>query len=448
MQTKSIFKLSVLTSALVLAGAVHALGLGKLTVQSSLGQPLSARIDLASVTKDELDTLVARVADPSLYRQNNLAYAGVLTRAKVTVERTPNGQAYLLVTTPSSVNEPYLDLMVEVSWASGRVVREYTFLLDPPGAGVPAPVVEPVTPVRQGTAAPRPPSAPAAAPAAAEASAPAAPAPRERAEPKAAAGEKYTVQRGDTLSRIATEVKPSNVTLEQMLVALFKSNESAFDGNMNRLRSGSILTIPAGEEAAATPTGEAARIVRMQATDWRSYRDRVAAGATEAQEAPGRVAGGRIGTTVQEATPAAPAGRDQLRVSREAGQGAAAAEQAAATNQALKDAQNRIAELEKTLKGLQQAIELRNQNLAQLQAQADAAKGKAAPPPAPAPPPVAKAPPLPVVPPRLVAPPVPDTVVVVTVPPLKVVAVVPPEAPPTPSVAPPIPASPPASASM
>ena len=211
MHTKSIFRLSVLTSALVLAGAVQALGLGKLTVQSSLGQPLSARIELSSASKEELDSLTAKVADPSLYRQNNLAYAPVLSRAKVTVERNAGGQPYLVVTTPTSVNEPYLDLMLEASWAAGRVVREYTFLLDPPGAGAPAPVVEPVTPVRQGSATTRPAAAPAAAPQRPPLPPPHPPpapaAPRERAEPKAAAGDKYTVQRGDTLSKIAAEVE-------------------------------------------------------------------------------------------------------------------------------------------------------------------------------------------------------------------------------------------------
>ncbi|MBK7744600.1 MAG: hypothetical protein IPI40_13540 [Betaproteobacteria bacterium] len=378
MQTKSIFRLSVLTSALVLAGAVQALGLGRLTVQSSLGQPLTAQIELTSASKEELDTLSAKVADPSLYKQNNLAYAPVLARARVAIERSASGQTYLLVSTPTSVNEPYLDLMVELNWASGRVVREYTFLLDPPGAGVPAPAVDPVAPVRQGRAPPR------AAPATAMAPAAAAPAPRAAAEPKAAAGDKYPVQRGDTLSKIAAEVKPSSVTLEQMLVALFKTNEAAFDGNMNRLRSGTILTIPAADEAGAMPAGEAAKIVRVQAADWRGYRDRVAAGAPEVQEATGRAAAGKIGTAVEEKTPAAPAGRDQLKVSPGAAPGrTAAAEQAAANAQALRDAQTRIADLEKTLKSLQQAVELKNQSLAQLQAQADVAKGKAAPAPAP-----------------------------------------------------------------
>ncbi len=401
MQAKTMFRLSVLTSALALAGAVNALGLGKLTVQSSLGQPLQARIELTAASREELDTLSAKVADPSLYRQNNLAYAAALSRARVSIERDANGQAYLNVTTAGSVNEPYLDLMVEINWASGRVVREYTFLLDPPGAGIPAPVVDPVAPVRQGAAPAR------AAPAAAAA-------PQARAEAQAKAGDTYTVKRGDTLSRIAAEAKPGNVTLEQMLVAIFKANQSAFDGNMNRLRSGSIITLPSADDAGATAAPEATKIVRVQAADWRDYRDRVAAGAPEVKDAGGRAAAGKIGTTVEEKTPAAPPGRDQLKVSREASTGkAAAAEQSVASTQQLKDAQTRIADLEKTLKSLQQAVDLKNQTLAQLQAQSEAAKGKAAEAPKAAPPPPASAkapepakavePPKPVEPPKVEA---------------------------------------------
>ena len=150
MRAKPILSLTLLAAALAMPGTAASLGLGKLTVQSSLGQPLSAQIELTSVAKEELDSLAARVADPALYRQNNLAYQGVLSRARVALERVPNGDAVLKVTTAASVNEPYLDLLVEVNWASGRVVRAYTFLLDPPGAVVPVTPVEPVTPARAG----------------------------------------------------------------------------------------------------------------------------------------------------------------------------------------------------------------------------------------------------------------------------------------------------------
>jgi pilus assembly protein FimV len=152
MRAKPILSLTLLAAALAHCGIAASLGLGRLTVQSSLGQPLSAQIEITSVAKEELDSVSARIADPSLYRQNNLSYQGVLSRARVAIERLPNGEAVLKVTTTASVAEPYLDLLVEVNWASGRVVRAYTFLLDPPGAAVPVAAVEPVTPPRAGAA--------------------------------------------------------------------------------------------------------------------------------------------------------------------------------------------------------------------------------------------------------------------------------------------------------
>src|SRR5215471_8533947 len=167
MRAKPILSLTLLAAALAHSGIAASLGLGKLTVQSSLGQPLSAQIDVTSIAKEELDSVSAKIADPSLYRQNNLAYQGVLSRARVSMERLPSGEAVLKVTTAASVSEPYLDLLVEVSWASGRVVRAYTFLLDPPGAAAQVAAVEPVTPVRSGAAAAPRAAAPAAAPEAA-----------------------------------------------------------------------------------------------------------------------------------------------------------------------------------------------------------------------------------------------------------------------------------------
>jgi len=166
-----------------------------------------------------------------------------------------------------------------------------------------------------------------------------------------------------------------------MLVALFNSNQGAFDGNnMNRLRAGAILNVPSADVAAATPAGEATRTVRIQAADWRGYQDRLAGAAPPAEAAAGRVAAGSIGTKVEEQLPTAVPGRDQLKVSPQVGKGAAAApgaEEAIARDKALKEAQTRISELEKTLKDLQRALELKGQTGTQLQAQADAAKGKA-----------------------------------------------------------------------
>ena len=386
MRAKPFFTYSLLAGALALPGHALALGLGKLTVDSALGQPLSARIELTSVTKEDLDSLRAKVADPGLYRQNNLTYQGTLSRARITLEGG-TGAPYLRVTSPVSVQEPFLDLLVELDWASGRVVREYTFLLDPPGMPV-AGTADPVTPARAGTPtrtaaapAPRAPSpapVPAAAPSTAGAGAP--------AGASGAGDGQYEVQRGDTLQKIATQYKPADVSLEQMLAALFRGNRQAFDGdNMNRLRAGAIMTIPSAGDAQSTPEAEAERIVRMQASDWRSYRDRVAAAAPTSAGSASREASGRIGAAVEDRTPAAPPGSDQLRVSRAtAGKGGVPAEDMIARDQQLKDAQQRIAALEKTIAELQRAVQLKNESLAQLQAQSEAARGKA-PEPAAAP---------------------------------------------------------------
>src|SRR5215470_1173186 len=181
MRAKPLFTLSLLAAAMAVPGTSAALGLGNLTVTSALGQPLTARIELTSASKDELDTLSARVADPSLYRQNNLAYPGALSAARVSVERDANGQPYLRIRTNTPVSEPFLDLLVEINWASGRLVRDYTFLLDPPGSTMMAAPAEPVTPERTGAAAPARP-----APAQAAAAAP-------KAAPAGGAGDTYTV---------------------------------------------------------------------------------------------------------------------------------------------------------------------------------------------------------------------------------------------------------------
>jgi pilus assembly protein FimV len=389
MRTKPYITCGLLAGALALPGSVFALGLGKLTVQSGLGQPLSATIELTSAQKDELDTLRARIADPAVYRDNNVQYPAAMSRARIVVEQAANSAPYLRVTTSQAVNDAFLDLLVELNWATGRVVRDYTFLLDPPSS-TETQAVEPAAPIRAqaGSAAPARSQAGSTAPAAPSARRSAAAAPAEGAP---AAGSTYTVKRGDTLSKIAQQTKPDNVSLEQMLVALFRSNENAFDErNMNRLRTGQIVTVPQADQIAAVPQSEARQVVRVQAADWRAYRDRVAgaAPATDATAAR-QSASGRITTSVEDKASAAQPGQDQLRVSREAGKGAAAgtalAEDLAAKNKALSEANARVAELEKTVRDLQRAVELKNQTMSSLQASAEAAKGKVPAPPAEAP---------------------------------------------------------------
>ncbi len=408
----------VVAAALVLpwnAGVAHAAGLGKLTILSALGQPLAAEIELVSVQKDEIPSLTARLASPDAFRAANITYSPALVGARLSIERRPNGQHYIRVSSSRVVNEPFLDLLVELTWSSGRLVREYTVLIDPPMVASAPQTAAPaaVTPPRGAPLAP-----PAAAPAPArEPKAAAAPAPvRERPAPKVAAkpaapapapspagaaagtGE-YAVQKGDTLFKIAANTKPEGVTLEQMLTALYRSNPDAFQGNMNRLKTGRILTVPDAATATATPQPEAQKEVRVQTSDWNAYRRKLADAPAEATAGEAKPAGGKITAAPDDKAAKEPA-KDVVRLSKGEAPGAAGKpgkpvsakervrmleEETTAKEKALAEANDRIAQLEKNIGDMQKLLQLKGQPVPPA-AKPDAAK--AAPP---APPVVAKA---------------------------------------------------------
>jgi pilus assembly protein FimV len=111
----------------------QALGLGRLTVLSALGEPLRAEIDVTSLSAEEAGTLKLRVASPDAYRAAGVDYNAVLPGTQVQLMRRADGRSYLRVTSDRAVLEPFVDVILEMNWASGRLVREYTLLLDPPG---------------------------------------------------------------------------------------------------------------------------------------------------------------------------------------------------------------------------------------------------------------------------------------------------------------------------
>ncbi len=164
----------VVAAAFVLSGAAftmpgaHAAGLGQINVLSGLGQPLRAEIDLTSVTRQEASTLAAKLASPQAYQQAGVELNPALLGIKVSVNRRPGGAYYLSMTSVQPINEPFVDALIELNWASGRLVREYTFLLDPTDI---KPVVPPVAAATPPVAAAEPakpmavepPAAPAAA---------------------------------------------------------------------------------------------------------------------------------------------------------------------------------------------------------------------------------------------------------------------------------------------
>ncbi len=376
MRLKPIIQHCVMAGLLVLPASPWAVGLGRLTLQSGLGQALSAEIELTSVQPGELDSLTARLADQATYRSNKVDYGNALSRVRVVVEPR-GGRPLLRVSSTQPINEPFLDLLIEINWATGRSLREYTFLLDPPGFAATT-AVEPVAAIPAQTLSPGSRPAPVATPAAAPPSLSTTIAGSSAAKVATAAGaDTYgPVKRGDTLGRIAAQVKPDGVTLEQMLAALYRANIQVFDGkNMNRLRAGQILSVPRADEVAAVPGDEARKEIRVQAADWRAYRDRLAgaAPATEVQ-GPRPAAGGRITTAVDDKVAPA-AGGDKLRLSKgEAGSGGAAAaagaartENSVAAQKAVAEANSRVANLEKQVKDLQRLLELKNASLQQQQ---------------------------------------------------------------------------------
>jgi len=412
---KTSLKASLVAVAIASLSSIgHAAGLGQINVLSGLGQPLRAEIPVSG-TAQELQSLSARIASPDAFRQANIAYAGVLSSLTVTVDN--RGQRPVLrLSSERPVNDPFLDLLIELDSSSGRLVREYTFLLDPVDLGNPARNEVAVTP------AARPAPAAASAPQPITAPRPAAMASRPAAAQPAATGSQYTVRRGDTLRRIAESNRPDGVTLDQMLIALYRGNPEAFDGgNINRLKAGAIINVPGNEAAAAVEAGEARREVVAHSADFEAYRRRLASSAVSRPAEPAAVeqsSAGRITPRVEEARPAAENG-DKVQVSRTERSGSANGggdaasrvqsleEELVSREKALDEANARLAELERNIRDLQKLVELKSESLGQIQQQmAGAAPGVTAAPPATAAP---ESPPAPEVVPPPAAEPAPAT---------------------------------------
>lgn len=370
---KTWFPLALL---LLLPLAADAAGLGRLNVLSAMGQPLQAEIELLAVQKEEMATLSVRLASSEDYRKANLEYGTVAAGVRLSIEKRADGRPYIRVTSVQPVNEPFVDVLIELNWASGRLMREYTALLDPPGLAPEAAAAPPV-------GAP-PPMKPAPVPRAA------APVSRETAM----TGSYGPIQRGETLGAIARSLKPDDVTLEQMLVGLFRSNPDAFiRKNLNLVRSGRVLRVPDRQELAAIPREEAVREYRAQVADWNSYRASIADAAGAVRETRGAASGRITGKVEDKAVADA---KDVVRLSKGEAPGTAAAggkpgtagdrirsleEELVAREKALNEANERVAQLEKTIKDMQRLAEIKSPTLAAAQKQAEDAKS--APKPAP-----------------------------------------------------------------
>ena len=387
----------VLASLMALPSAAFALGLGDIRLLSPLNAPLDAEIELVDVTPEELQTLKAQIASRDTFTRYGLDWPVFLSSVQVKTTRTADGRQVIKLKSTDSITEPFITLLVEVNWARGRLVREYTMLLDPPvyTPGQPAanaPVAAPTAGAgaHEGAiarGAQPPPSSQDAPPASppssstppAESAAPSSSHARAASAPSASDGASHVVKSGETLSSIAAAASGSSANSAQTrswMLAIYQANPAAFDKNMNLLRSGAVLRIPEGSAVSAISPSEANGEIRRQYAAWRSNTPATA-----------------------EAAPAAEPGHLRLVTPTESNSAGAAN---AAETKAL---QGRVKDLEGQLSESKRLLEMRNAELAQLQAKLQNANKPAAPAAAPAPPPPAPAPPVAAAPPAQTSPP-------------------------------------------
>ncbi len=320
----------LLIVAMLTPGVLQALGLGEIRLNSALNQPFDADIELLAPTSEELQSLKAGLAPNDAFERYGVDRPAFLSELRFRVTRASGGRNVIKITSAESITEPFVTLIVEASWARGRLLREYTVLLDPPvflpGEPAAAPVTTPVAGGGgQTQAIERPRTAPPAPPA-----------------PAAAyTGGSYRVQRNDTLWRIASGLRPGSArVVNQTMIAVFRANPEAFDGNINRLRAGSVLRIPGAAELEGISQADATAEVSRQYREWSGAVSTSAEGGRLRLVSPGEAPS----DTATSATPAS--------------------QTSTAETEALR---SRVQGLESELEETRRLLDLRNAELAEMQ---------------------------------------------------------------------------------
>ncbi|WP_182067576.1 FimV/HubP family polar landmark protein [Stenotrophomonas pavanii] len=399
------------TALLALASSsALALGLGDIRVLSKPGQPLLAEIPVVSADPSELENLRVALASPVTFERVGLQRpTGLVSELQFELTRNAQGRAVVRVTSQTPVETPSLSFLIEADWGQGRLVREYSALVDAPSSALAVAEPEIVAPAgslsntiaREPTAAPAP-ADDARAPAPSTAAAPVpAPRPRAAAAPVTApaADGSVTVQRGQTLSQIASAVARGNqVSRDRAMIALLRANPEAFiRGNVNLLKQGAVLRMPGSDALAAVDAAEAAALVREHAAQWRQARTvpqpagsvaPAATAATATASSPAAANGARLEIAPALASDAAHAGtttgtaagsegdmlgNEQLRQARE---------DIATRDAEIGELKQRVADLEKLKEQQQSLIAMKDNDLAAAQqrlAQAPGARDAATP---------------------------------------------------------------------
>ncbi len=245
-----LFQRSVLCAALSLSvfGSAQALTLNRPVVQSKQGEALRAEIDISEITVAEQIELQANLASQEIYKAAQIDWPtsnGVPLEIQIQLWRRDNGKPFLKISSQQPVTRNSIDLLIDLRWSTGRLLRDFNLSLDDSKAS---------------------PDKAVAPPAVAGGSTP------------ATTNQAISVQRGDTASELAVGKLPAGVSLDQMLLALLRSNPDAFvDANVNRMKAGALLTLPTEAEAKAVSREQAQREIQVQTKNFEAYRAELAA---------------------------------------------------------------------------------------------------------------------------------------------------------------------------
>ncbi|MGV8959289.1 MAG: FimV family protein [Stenotrophomonas sp.] len=373
--------------AALFSSAAMALGLGDIRVLSKPGQPLVAEIPVIYSDPAELENAHVALASPVTFERVGLARPqGLVSELQFQFTQDAKGRAVIRVTSTTAVQVPTVGFLIEVDWGQGRLVREYSALMNTPqtATAIAEPAIEAPAAVPGNTIVRAPETRVAEAPVAAT---PAAAAPRAapvaaRPQAPAATGEQVAVQRGQTLSQIAGELARDNGhSLNQTMVALLRANPEAFiRGNVHLLKQGAVLRTPRQDELAQIDVAQARAIVSEQTAQWRQARAPIpqplttdAVAKTEAATPAAANAGARL-----EIAPAVAAAQQTAGTTSglEAGgegdmlakeQLQQAKEDLATRDAELQELRDRVADLEKLQKQQQSLIAMKDTDLAAAQ---------------------------------------------------------------------------------
>lgn len=413
MRKTKIKQISLAVCLALIPLSIYAAGLGKLNVSSGIGEPLRAEIELLSVTPEELSTLVASIGSEDAYAQQGIPRLGIHNNIKIELAKNAYGSPILKLHSNQPVSDPYLDMLVQVDWASGRLQREYTVLLDPPGykpseSSLAMPITQPALnnssinnkskgvsqsgDLTTGSIDTAPPVAKRTKKFKKATVQP--PVEQDVASNSTASVEQELItKRGDTLSSIARATQVEGVSLDQMLAGLYENNKDAFSsGNMNRLKVGQIIKVPSKEVLTAIDSQQAKKEIKVHSVNWNAYRNslagNVAAQPAVAESEEKQSASGKIATAEDKAAPAKAGPQDVVKLSagdKVGGKGAndtaksveakmlALQEETTAREKSLKEAMDRTAALEKQIEDMQKLIALKSQSMSELQKNAETA---------------------------------------------------------------------------